>query len=415
MKTSLKEDEKMNVVERFIRYAKIDTQSKEDAGQVPSTSKQLHLANLLKEECEALGLKDVGISKFGTVSATLPGNSNHAPTIGWIAHMDTSPEISGENVKPQFIENYDGGVIPLNDDYRLDPDEFPELLNYKGQTLITTDGTTLLGADDKAGIAEIMAAVEILVQNPDIPHGTIRIAFTPDEEVGHGTDHFDAGQFGADFAYTVDGGALGSIEYENFNAATGFVTIQGRGVHTGSAKHKMINANHLAMEFDALLPSFDRPEYTEGYEGFFHLMKSEGSVEEAKLVYLLRDHDEAQFAWRKNYFAECAHQLNRKYGSDCVSIRVQDSYQNMKEKILPHFHIVQTALDAMETLEITPSIDPIRGGTDGARLSFMGLPCPNLFTGGHNFHGRYEFIPVSSMEKATLLLVEIAKRYANAD
>lgn len=402
----------MNVVKRFIRYAKIDTQSEENAKTSPSTSKQLQLAQLLKEECLEMGLKDVQISDYGIVTATLPGNVADAPVIGWIAHMDTSPELSGAHVNPQFIENYDGGIIPLNDTYALDPTEFPELLNYQGQTLITTDGNTLLGADDKAGIAEIMTAVDTLIQNPKLPHGTIRIAFTPDEEVGSGADHFDVEAFGADFAYTVDGGALGSIEYENFNAATGFVTIRGRGVHTGSAKNKMVNASRLAFEFDQLLPAFDRPEYTEGYEGFFHMMNMEGTVEEAKLVYLLRDHDETRFAWRKDYFMACANQLNRKVGSEVVSVEVHDTYQNMKEKIVPHFHIVQTALDAMEELDITPSVDPIRGGTDGARLSFIGLPCPNLFTGGHNFHGRYEFIPVSSMEKAVDLLVEIAKRYA---
>ncbi len=402
----------MNVVERFIRYAKIDTQSKEDVKTSPSTDKQWVLAKLLEEECLALGLENVGISDHGIVTATLPGNVENKPVIGWIAHMDTSPELSGADVNPQFVENYDGGIIPLNDTYALDPAEFPELLNYTGQTLITTDGTTLLGADDKAGIAEIMSAIATLMDQPEIPHGEIRIAFTPDEEVGNGADNFDVAAFGADFAYTVDGGAVGSIEYENFNAATGYVTIQGRGVHTGSAKNKMLNAGRLAFEFDGLLPSFDRPEYTEGYEGFFHLMHTEGTVEESKLVYLLRDHDEDRFAWRKDFFVECANQLNRKYGTEAVSVRIQDSYQNMKEKILPHFHIVQTALDAMESLDIVPSVDPIRGGTDGARLSFMGLPCPNLFTGGHNFHGRYEFIPVPSMEKAVALLVEIATRYA---
>jgi len=402
----------MKVVERFIRYAKIDTQSKENVKTSPSTDKQWKLAKLLEEECLQLGLKDVKLSEHGILTATLPANVDNKPVIGWISHMDTSPELSGANVDPQFIENYDGGVINLNEETTLDPSEFPELLNYQGQTLITTDGNTLLGADDKAGIAEIMAAIETFVKNPDLPHGTIRIAFTPDEEVGHGADHFDVEAFACDFAYTVDGGALGSIEYENFNAATGFVTIKGRGVHTGSAKNKMINASRLAFEFDGLLPSFDRPEYTEGYEGFYHLMKTEGTVEEAKLVYLLRDHDEDRFAWRKDYFAECANQLNRKYGSEAVSVQIHDSYQNMKEKVLPHYHIIQTALDAMESLEITPSVDPIRGGTDGARLSFMGLPCPNLFTGGHNFHGRYEFIPVPSMEKAVDLLVEIATRYA---
>ena len=402
----------MNVVERFIRYAKIDTQSKEDMKTSPSTDKQWALAKLLEQECLELGLENVEISEHGIVTATLPANVKNKPVMGWIAHMDTSPELSGANVNPQFVENYDGGIIALNESYSLDPGEFPELLNYTGQTLITTDGTTLLGADDKAGIAEIMSAIATLIDQPEIPHGEIRIAFTPDEEVGNGADNFDVEAFGADFAYTVDGGAVGSIEYENFNAATGYVTIQGRGVHTGSAKNKMLNASRLAFEFDGLLPSFDRPEYTEGYEGFFHLMHTEGSVEEGKLVYLLRDHDENRFAWRKDFFVECANQLNRKYGTDAVSVHVQDSYQNMKEKILPHFHIVQTALDAMESLGISPSVDPIRGGTDGARLSFMGLPCPNLFTGGHNFHGRYEFIPVPSMEKAVALLVEIATRYA---
>jgi tripeptide aminopeptidase len=399
----------MNVVERFIKYAKIDTQSRENVTSAPSTPKQFNLARQLEEECKALGLTDILVTDTCILTATLPANVEGAPVMGWIAHMDTSPELSGANVRPQFVENYDGGIIQLNESYRLDPAEFPELLDYQGQTLITTDGTTLLGADDKAGIAEIMTAVETLVNHPEIPRGTIRIAFTPDEEVGHGTDHFDVEEFGADFAYTMDGGRIGSLEYENFNAATAFVTIKGRGVHTGSAKNKMISAARLAMEFDSLLPDFDRPEYTEGYEGFFHLMRSEGTVEDAKLVYLLRDHDPDRFAWRKDFFAACAQQINRKIGMEAVSVSIHDSYQNMREKIMPHFQIVQTALDAMESLEITPYVEPIRGGTDGARLSFMGLPCPNLFTGGHNFHGRFEFIPVPSMEKASDLLVEIAR------
>lgn len=400
----------MTVVERFIRYVKINTQSQEGTGQFPSTDVQWDLARLLEEECKDLGLTQVSVSKHGIVTATLPGNIEGAPTMGWIAHMDTSPDLSGDQVQPQFTENYDGGIISLNQQFELNPADFPELKDYLGQTLITTDGNTLLGADDKAGIAEILTAIETLVQNPDLPHGTIKLAFTPDEEVGQGADNFDVAAFAADFAYTMDGGALGSIEFENFNAASGIVTIQGRNVHPGSAKHKMINANHVAMEFDTLLPSFDRPEYTQGYEGFFHLMKTDATVEEATLDYIIRDHDASTFEWRKEYFIKCAEQLNRKYGQDLVSVCIEDSYQNMKEMILPHYHVVQNALDAMEAIGITPRIDPIRGGTDGARLSYMGLPCPNLFTGGHNYHGRYEFIPVESMEKAVSLLVEIAKR-----
>lgn len=403
----------MTVVERFIRYVKINTQSKEGTGQFPSTDVQWDLARLLEEECKDLGLTQVSVSEHGIVTATLPGNTDGAPTMGWIAHMDTAPDLSGAHVQPQFIKNYDGGVISLNQQFELNPADFPELKDYLGQTLITTDGNTLLGADDKAGIAEILTAIEILIQNPSIPHGTIRLAFTPDEEVGQGADNFDVTAFAADFAYTMDGGALGSIEFENFNAASGTVTIRGRNVHPGSAKHKMINANHVAMEFDALLPTFDRPEYTEGYEGFFHLMNTDASVEEATMNYIIRDHDESAFEWRKAFFVKCAEQLNQKYGQELISVRVQDSYQNMKNMILPHYHVVQNALDAMEALGIIPKIDPIRGGTDGARLSYMGLPCPNLFTGGHNYHGRYEFIPVESMEKAVSLLVEIAKRTIN--
>lgn len=400
----------MTVVERFIRYVKINTQSEEGTAQSPSTHVQWDLAHLLEEECKALGLSQVDVSEHGIVTATLPANIDGAPTMGWIAHMDTSPDLSGDQVQPRFIENYDGKAIQLNEKYTLSPDDFPELTDYMGQTLITTDGNTLLGADDKAGIAEILTAIEVLIQNPDYPHGTIRLAFTPDEEVGQGTDHFDVTAFASDFAYTVDGGALGSIEFENFHAASGIVTIQGRNVHPGSAKHKMINANHLAQEFDALLPHFDRPEYTEGYEGFFHLMKTHASVEEASLNYIIRDHDAKTFQWRKDFFIKCTNQLNQKYDQKLVSVTVEDSYQNMKEMILPQYHVVQTALDSMEAIGITPRIDPIRGGTDGARLSYMGLPCPNLFTGGHNYHGRYEFIPVESMEKAVELLVEIAKK-----
>jgi tripeptide aminopeptidase len=400
----------MTVVERFIRYVKINTQSEEGTARFPSTDVQWDLARLLVEECKNLGLTQVFVSEHGIVTATLPSNTEGAPTMGWIAHMDTSPDLSGNHVQPRFVENYDGGSIQLNENYELNPADFPELKNYLGQTIITTDGNTLLGADDKAGIAEILTALEILIQNPDLPHGTIRLAFTPDEEVGHGTSNFDITAFGADFAYTIDGGALGSIEFENFNAAAGIVTIQGRNVHPGGAKHKMINANHLAMEFDALLPHFDRPEYTDDYEGFFHLMKTDASVEEAKLVYIIRDHDASTFEWRKNFFIKCANQLNQKYNQELVSVHVKDSYQNMREMIMPHYHVVQTALDAMETIGVTPRVDPIRGGTDGARLSYLGLPCPNLFTGGHNYHGRYEFIPVESMEKAVAVLVEIAKR-----
>jgi tripeptide aminopeptidase len=400
----------MTVVERFIRYAKMNTQSKEGTDQSPSTDVQWDLAHLLVKECTNLGLSQVKVSEHGIVTATLPGNTDSAPTMGWIAHMDTATDLSGEHVQPKFVENYNGEDIQLNEKYTLSPDDFPELRDYIGQTLITTDGNTLLGADDKAGIAEILTAIEILIQNPDLPHGTIRLGFTPDEEIGQGADHFAVTEFAADFAYTIDGGALGSIEFENFNAASGIVTIQGRNVHPGSAKHKMINANHLAMEFDALLPHFDRPEYTDEYEGFFHLMKTHASVEQATLDYIIRDHDAKTFEWRKNFFTKCANQLNQKYKQELVSVCIKDSYQNMKEMILPHYHVVQTALDSMEAVGVTPRIDPIRGGTDGARLSYLGLPCPNLFTGGHNYHGRFEFIPVESMEKAVNVLVELAKR-----
>lgn len=403
------------LLDRFFRYVKTDTQSDETSSSCPSTAKQLTLAGMLAEELENLGLKDVVLDKNGYVMATLPGNTEtKVPVIGLIAHMDTSPDFSGTGVKPVIHRNYPGGELVLNakKGIKLSPDEFPELLRYKGQDIITASGDTLLGADDKAGIAEIMTALETLIMNPEISHGTIRVGFTPDEEIGRGADHFDVKKFGADFAYTVDGGSIGELEYENFNAAIAKIDFYGRNVHPGTAKDKMINAMHMAMEFAALLPVHERPEYTEGYEGFYHLINMEGSVEHSVLRYLVRDHDRDRFFERKKYLEQSVSLLRIKYGNDRIKMEIRDQYYNMREKIEPVMHIVRIAEEAMKTVGVRPVIKPIRGGTDGARLSYMGLPTPNLFTGGHNFHGRYEFIPVQSMIKAVEVIVEICRRVA---
>ncbi len=348
--------------------------------------------------------------------ATLPSNCiNKIPIIGFIAHMDTSPDMSGKNVNPQVIRDYDGKDILLNEKKKvtLSPADFPEILNYKGQDLVTTDGTTLLGADDKAGIAEIMAAMEYLVRHPNMKHGTIRIGFTPDEEIGRGADHFDVKKFGADFAYTVDGGEMGELEYENFNAALATITIHGRNVHPGTAKDKMINAIHLAMELNQMLPVNERPEFTTGREGFFHLIDFNGSVEQTKIRYLIRDHNRTKFEEKKKLITDCSKLLNLKYGPDRFTLVLKDQYYNMREKLEPVMHIVNLAKNAMKAEEIKPIIKPIRGGTDGARLSFMGLPCPNLFTGGHNYHGKYEFIPIPSMVKAVRVILRIIQLSVN--
>jgi len=398
------------VTERFLRYAKIDTQSEERSNTVPSTKKQLVLAKMLVKELKECGLKDASVDHNGYVMASLPANTDKKrPVIGWIAHMDTSPDFTAGHVNPQIHRNYDGKEIILNkkENIILSPADFPELLDYVGQDLITTDGTTLLGADDKAGIAGIMTALAYLQEHPEIQHSTLKVAFTPDEEIGRGADHFDVKKFGADFAYTVDGGRLGELEYENFNAALATVTLTGRNVHPGTAKDKMINSMHLAMEFNALLPPSERPEHTEGYEGFYHLIDIQGAVEQTTMRYLVRDHDRSRFEQRKKFLKECVSLIRIKYGSNSIRLDVRDQYYNMKEKIEPVKYIIDLAREAMVQCGVTPIVKPIRGGTDGARLSYMGLPTPNLFTGGHNFHGRFEFIPISSMEKAVKVIVRI--------
>jgi len=407
----------MNVIERFLNYVVVDTESVEDAACFPSSEKQKNLAKMLVEELKAIGAQHPRMDEYGYVYATIPATSEKkVPVLGFLAHMDTAPAMSGKNVKPRFVKNYDGGKIVLNEkeNISMDADMFPALLNNVGKDLIVTDGTTLLGADDKAGIAEIMTMAEILLADKSIPHGTIQIAFTPDEEVGAGVDHFDVPGFGAEFAYTVDGGTLGEIEYENFNAASGRLKIHGQSIHPGSAKGKMINALLVGMEFQQMLPVFENPAYTEGYEGFFHLDRMNGGVEEAELFYIIRDHDKNKFEEKKERFTKTAAFLNEKYGAGTVDCVVQDSYYNMKEKVEPHKFLIDNVTRAMEEMGITPIITPIRGGTDGARLSFMGLPCPNLCTGGANFHGKYEYIPVQDMERVVELLLQLIKVYQEA-
>lgn len=404
----------MKVVDRFLNYVAVDTESVEDASCFPSSEKQKNLAKMLVEELKEMGARNPRMNEYGYVYATIPATSDKkVPVLGFLAHMDTSPAISGANVKPRIVKNYDGGEIMLNEKEQISMDAgmFPSLSHNVGKDLIVTDGTTLLGADDKAGIAEIMTMTEILLSDTSIPHGTIQIAFTPDEEVGCGVDHFDVEEFGAEFAYTVDGGALGEIEYENFNAASGRLKIHGTSIHPGSAKGKMVNALLVGMEFQQMLPVFENPAYTEGYEGFFHLDRMSGSVEEAELFYIIRDHDKAKFEEKKARFEKTAEFLNEKYGVGTVECKLQDSYYNMKEKIEPYLFLIDNATKAMQELGIAPLISPIRGGTDGARLSFMGLPCPNLCTGGENYHGKYEYIPVQDMEQIVEFLLELVKVY----
>ena len=403
------------VQDRFIRYAKIDTQSDPNSDTCPSTKKQLHLAKELIKELNALGLQDVSLDENGYVMATLPSNiDREVPVIGFIAHMDTAPDASGKGVNPQIHKNYDGKDIVLNKEKNivLSPEDFPELLKYVGQDIITTDGTTLLGADDKAGIAEIVTAIEHLVENPDLPHGTIRLGFTPDEEIGRGADKFDVKKFGANFAYTVDGGEIGELEYENFNASMAKIKIHGRNVHPGTAKNQMINSMMIAMELHAMLPVNERPEYTEGYEGFYMLMSFNGTVEETDLLYIIRDHDMAKFRKKNELMQNVVEFLNKKYGENTVEMDLKDQYYNMKEKVEPVKHIVDRVETAMKELGIKPKIKAIRGGTDGSRLSYMGLPTPNIFTGGHNFHGKFEYIPVQSMEKAVQVILKVIDNYA---
>lgn len=401
------------VLERFLRYVKIDTASSEDAVDVfPSTKKQFDLAKVLVSELKELGIEAELDEKYGYVYASIPANTDETlKSVGFIAHMDTSPAMSGTDVKPRIIENYDGGDIVLNEDLSIVTavKDFPELKAYIGKALVVTDGTTLLGADDKAGVAEIMTMASFMVKHPEIKHGKICIAFTPDEEVGRGMDFFDVERFGADYAYTVDGGALGEISYENFNAAGAILTVHGRSVHPGSAKGIMKNAILLAQEFQSMLPTDERPECTEGYEGFYHLNGMNGNVEKAVCEYIIRDHDRTKFEERKKVFQGIADKLNSKYGEKIFDAELKDSYYNMREIIEEHMDIVDRVFAAMKTLDIKPEVDPIRGGTDGARLSFMGVPCPNLGTGGHNFHGKHEFVCVQSMEGAVELLLKIAE------
>ncbi len=400
------------VEERFLEYVKLNTKSDETTRVTPSTKGQLVLAEILCNELKELGLKDARISEYGYVYATLDKNCNKdLPAIGFIAHMDTAPDYSGENVNPKIVENYDGGDIKLNDSVVLSPKFSPELKQYIGQRLITTDGNTLLGADDKAGIAEIMTAVEYLINHPEIEHGDIKIGFTPDEEIGEGADHFDVEGFGADFAYTMDGGRIGELEFENFNAAGVKVKITGVNVHPGYAKNKMLNSIMVANEFINSLPLDEVPEKTERYEGFYHLTDINATVENSTLNYIIRDFFTETFEARKNKMKEIEKELNNKYGEGTVVVEIKDQYRNMKEKIEPVMHIIENANEAMIEANITPNIRPIRGGTDGARLSFMGLPTPNIFAGGENFHGKYEYVPVESMEKAVEVIINIVKRY----
>ena len=398
------------VLDRFLHYVSFDTQSMDDQEQVPSTEKQLALAKALKEELEAMGASQVRMSEHGYVYAVIPATADHpVKSLGFVAHMDTAPAMSGKNVKPRIVERYDGQDLVLNEEKKIvmRVKDFPGMLDCVGKDLIVTDGTTLLGADDKAGVAEIMTMAEFFLSHPEIPHGKICISFTPDEEVGRGADFFDVEHFGAEAAYTVDGGPVGELEYENFNAASGKVDICGRGVHPGSAKGAMVNALLVGMEFQSMLPAFENPMYTEGYEGFFHLDQMAGDVESAHLEYIIRDHDRKAFEKKKALFEEVSRYLNVKYGEGTVLTAVKDSYYNMKEQIEPdHLYLIDTAKEAMKSLDIKPLVSPIRGGTDGARLSYMGLPCPNLSTGGYNFHGRYEFIPVQSLEQ----MVEVLKK-----
>ncbi|NUK30385.1 peptidase T [Parageobacillus sp. VR-IP] len=405
---------KQEIIERFTKYVKVNTQSDPNSDTCPSTPGQLELGNMLVEELKAIGMKDVTMDENGYVMATLPANTDKdVPTIGFLAHMDTATEFTGANVNPQIVENYDGGDIVLNESLNivLSPKDFPELANYKGHTLITTDGTTLLGADDKAGIAEIMTAMAYLIQHPEIKHGKVRVAFTPDEEIGRGPHKFDVAKFGAKFAYTVDGGPLGELEYESFNAAEAKITIKGKNVHPGTAKGKMINSMKIAMEFHGQLPANEAPEHTEGYEGFYHLLSFQGNVEETMLHYIIRDFDRQQFEARKAKMQEIAAKLQEKYGKERIMIEIKDQYYNMKEKIEPVREIVDIAYEAMKNLNIEPKISPIRGGTDGSQLSYMGLPTPNIFAGGENFHGRYEYISVDNMIKATNVIIEIIKLF----
>ena len=402
------------VEKKFLRYVAVETTSCEDSSTHPSSPKEKNLSALLVEELRQMGISDASMDENGYVMASIPSNVNASvPAIGFIAHVDTSPDAPGKEIKPQIIEDYDGGDIPLKGvpGMALRVAEFPEMAAYKGQTLITTDGTTLLGADDKAGVAEIMCAAQYIMENPQFRHGPIKIGFTPDEEIGCGVDFFDVEKFGARYAYTMDGGAIGELEYENFNAASARIHIQGRNIHPGYAKGKMINSLLVAMELNSLLPVNQRPEFTSDYEGFFHITSFKGSVEESSVSYIIRDHDMSLFREKKKVMEDAVEFINKKYGK-IVTLELQDQYYNMREMVEPHFHVVEKAIAAMEKAGIKPKVQPIRGGTDGARLSFMGLPCPNIFAGGHNFHGKLEFVPVQSMEKAVEVIMNIISDFA---
>ncbi len=404
--------QKKHIIDRFISYVTIDTESDPESNTTPSTKKQWDLANKLVEELKTIGLEDVTIDKNAYIMATLPSNvDKEVPTIGFISHFDTTPDFTGANVKPQIIENYDGKDIVLNksENIILSPDYFEDLKLYTGQTLITTDGTTLLGADDKAGIAEIVTAMEYLIKHPEIKHGKIRVGFTPDEEIGRGAHKFDVQKFAADWAYTMDGSQIGELEYENFNAAGAVVTIKGKIVHPGYAKGKMINSMYIAQDFINSLPRMETPEHTSDREGFFHLHNMKGDVEETQLQYIIRDHDKEHFEARKEVMRKLAIEINNQHNKEVVKVEIKDQYYNMREKVEPVMHIVDIAEKAMKSIGITPMIKPIRGGTDGSQLSYMGLPCPNIFAGGHNFHGRYEYVPVESMIKAVEVIIKIAE------
>ena len=406
---------KQEILERFIEYVKIDTQANDESTTCPSTPGQLTLLNKLVDELKFIGMSEVTIDEFGYVMATLPSNTEkEVPTIGFLAHVDTATDFTGAHVNPQIVENYNGKDIVLSKQQNivLSPKNFPELANYLGHTLITTDGTTLLGADNKAGIAEIMTAMTYLIDHPEIKHGKIRVAFTPDEEIGRGPHRFNVKAFNATYAYTVDGGPLGELQYESFNAASAIVNFKGNNVHPGTAKNKMVHAGKMAMEFHGKLPVAEAPEYTDGYEGFYHLLKIKADVENAKLAYIIRDFNREAFANKKEKMLEIADELKEKYGKDCLAIEIRDQYYNMSEKIKPVKEVVEVAEQAMKNLYITPKIAPIRGGTDGSQLSYMGLPTPNIFTGGENFHGKFEYISLQNMEKATKSIVEIARLFA---
>jgi len=402
------------ILDRFLRYVAVDTQSNEESETQPSAAKELDLLRMLRDELAALGV-EATLDEYGYVMASIPSNiGKKVPAVGFIAHVDTAPDASGKDVKPQIIPNYDGGPIDLKGvpGLQLKPEEFPEMRHFIGQTLITTDGTTLLGADDKAGVAEIMNAVQYIAEHPEFKHGDIKIGFTPDEEIGRGVVKFDVKRFGADFAYTMDGGEIGELEYENFNAASAKIHIQGRNVHPGSAKGKMKNAILIGQEFQSLLPVDQRPEFTENYEGFFHLISFKGTVEEADFAYIIRDHDRAKFEEKKKVILRCADFINAKYGEGTAEAVVKDQYYNMREQVEPHYHIIEKAVKAMEMAGIKPKIQPIRGGTDGANLSFKGLPCPNIFAGGLNFHGKMEFVPLESIEKASEVILNLITLFA---